>query len=221
MRGFFFALPKSGEIRVRVVAQKFIVFSSLTPCAEMAVSLCSGPMQHPLSRNWPKYLIGWAFCFALRLLPYRPANLEPVMAATMPFGKVFGLFAGFVFGFLSIVLYDVATNLVGIWTLVTAMSYGLVGLAAGLYFRNRKGSVTNYVLFAILATIAYDLVTGVLMGPVLFGGSMREAFLGQIPFTLQHLLGNVILAAVVSPLLERWVLTNERLEIWPGRKTAL
>lgn len=69
------------------------------------------------------------------------------------------------------------------------------------------------VVFALVATIIYDVVTGVVLGPVLFGGSMREAFIGQIPFTLKHLLGNVILGAVLSPALERWVLQNERLNM--------
>ena len=39
-----------------------------------------------------------------------------------------------------------------------------------------------------------------------------EALVGQIPFTLRHLLGNIILALVVSPAIEWWVITNPKLE---------
>lgn len=69
------------------------------------------------------------------------------------------------------------------------------------------------MLFAIAATIFFDLLTGVLLGPVLFGGSMREAFIGQIPFTVKHLLGNIFLAATVSPAIDRWAVSNRQLEL--------
>jgi multisubunit Na+/H+ antiporter MnhG subunit len=39
-------------------------------------------------------------------------------------------------------------------------------------------------------------------GAVLFGMSWREGFIGQIPFTVNHLIGNVILTLVLSPVAE-------------------
>ena len=41
-------------------------------------------------KNWVKYAIGFVVCFAIRLVPFRPPNVEPVMTATMPFSKRFG-----------------------------------------------------------------------------------------------------------------------------------
>ena len=35
-------------------------------------------------KNWVKYAIGFVVCFAIRLVPFRPPNVEPVMTATMP-----------------------------------------------------------------------------------------------------------------------------------------
>ena len=39
-------------------------------------------------KNWVKFIIGWAAVFLARLLPFRPPNVEPVLATLMPFSKV-------------------------------------------------------------------------------------------------------------------------------------
>lgn len=176
-------------------------------------------MDTRIAPNWPKFLIGWVVCFAIRFATrLNPvfANIEPVMATTMPFGRRFGMLAGFVFASLSIFLFDAVTSGIGVWTWVTAATYGAIGIAASLVLGRLKGAWWQYALFALVATIVYDVITGVVLGPVLFGGSMREAFIGQIPFTLKHLIGNVILGAVLSPVLDRWVVRNERLnmQLW-------
>jgi hypothetical protein len=173
--------------------------------------------------SWPKFFIGWVVCFALRFatsLNPAFANIEPVTATLMPFGRRFGVIGGFAFGFLSMVLFDAVTSGIGVWTWVTAFTFGAMGIAANLVLGRLRGTWWQYVLFTIIATILYDLITGVFLGPVLFGGSMREAFMGQIPFTLRHLLGNIILAAVLSPAIDRWVVRNERLQWWPGTAQA-
>ena len=125
------------------------------------------------------------------------------MATQMPFSKVYGAFYGFIFGAMSIVLYDALTSGLGIWTLITALSYGLVGLGASYYFKNRSGW-KQYALYAIFATILYDALTGLTLGPLFFGESFYTALIGQIPFTAMHLLGNVTFAIVLSPAIEMW-----------------
>lgn len=72
-----------------------------------------------INRTWQgsiKFIIGWGIVFAVRLIPFRAPNVEPVMTTLMPFSKCFGMVGAFVFGFLSIALYDVATREVGVWT---------------------------------------------------------------------------------------------------------
>ena len=124
------------------------------------------------------------------------------------------------FGFLSIVIFDIATNKVGSWTMITAIAYGLVGIGSYAYFKNRKSSAMNYIIYGIIGTIAYDALTGLTIGPIFWGQTFSSAFIGQIPFTLNHLIGNIILSAIVSPAIYRWVVTNERIELI-GLKTRL
>ncbi len=161
-----------------------------------------------------KLAIGWLVVFVIRLLPFRPPNVEPVLATLMPFSKKYGLVGGFLFAFLSIFLFDLAVAQVGIWTLVTAVTYGCIGLASGIYFKNREGKAVEYLKFSIVGTLLYDAITGPGMAYV-FGHPVpfQEALIGQIPFTLLHLLSNGLLALTVSPMLYRWVVANPTFEV--------
>ncbi|MCF7833756.1 MAG: ECF transporter S component [Candidatus Pacebacteria bacterium] len=165
-----------------------------------------------IQKNWFKYIIGFIACLLIRLVPFRPPNIEPVLATQMPFSKAYGKQAGFLFAFFSIVLYDALTTHVGMWTFVTAIAYGLLGLWASVYFKNKNNNSWNYAKFAVIGTLAYDVVTGLSVGPLFFHQSFMEALTGQIPFTALHLIGNVGFAVVFSPLLYKYVIKNKNLE---------
>lgn len=158
---------------------------------------------------WLKYSLGLLVCLLLRLIPFRPANLEPILTSQMPFAKAYGKIAGFLFACLSIIIYDFITGRVGVWTGVVAAAYGLLGIWAAYYLKNKKNSPLAYAKFALMGTLAFDAVTGLAFGPLFFGQSFMEALIGQIPFTARHLLGNLILALTVSPLLYRFVVDNK------------
>ena len=96
--------------------------------------------------NWIKFGIGWVLCFFIRMLPFRPPNIEPVLAFQMPFAKRYGYFIGFVFAFLNIIFYDLLTAGLGPWTFITAVAYGSLGLWAAYFFRQRKGKTSCVVL---------------------------------------------------------------------------
>lgn len=160
-----------------------------------------------------KFIIGWAVVFAVRLIPFRPPNVEPVLTTLMPFAKRYGWFGAFAFGFLSIVIYDAVTGLLGIWTVITGVAYGFVGIGAAVFFQRREATTTNFLGYAIIGTIAYDALTGLTVGPIAFGQPFIEALVGQIPFTILHLLGNVIFAVMVSPAIYRWVVANPKFEV--------
>jgi len=163
--------------------------------------------------GWLKFLIGWGAVFLFRLIPFRLPNVEPLLATLMPFSKRFGLLGSFLFGFLGIVLFDAVTSGWGIWTLVTALAYGALGLAGHLYFKNRSASVKNFVRFGIIGTLAYDAVTGLTIGPLFLGQPFMLALSGQIPFTLLHLMGTLVFSVFLSPALYRWVVQNDAFEI--------
>jgi uncharacterized membrane protein len=170
-------------------------------------------MKKLLDEHALKYVIGFVAVFALRLLPFRVPNVEPVMATMMPFAKRFGAWGGFVFATLSIVLYDAVTSGWGVWTLITALAYGLLGALAHVFFKHRESNAKNYVIFAVFGTLLYDALTGLTIGPLFWHQPFMVALVGQIPFTLFHLVGNVTFAAILSPAIYRWVVMNERLRV--------
>ena len=155
-------------------------------------------------RNYSKFFIGLLACFLFRLIPFRPPNIEPILATQMPFTRIYGPVAGFLFGFLSIFLFDLVTSGIGVWTWITSLAYGVVALGATYFFSNREGTALNYGLFAILATLFFDAVTGLTIGPIFEHQPFMVALTGQIPFTLLHLLGNVSFSILLSPSIYQW-----------------
>lgn len=161
-------------------------------------------MKEATFKHGLRLVISFGIVFALRLIPGKMPNFEGVMATLMPVSKKYGVITGFMYGAFSIAVFDVATGMVGVWTLVTALSYGAIGAWAAYAFANKKPTTRDFVGFSIIATLAYDAVTGVLMGPILFGGTFTTAFIGQIPFTAYHLFGNILLSVLVAPALLYW-----------------
>ncbi len=153
-----------------------------------------------------KILIVFIGCLLFRLLPLRAPNVEPIMASVMPLGRKYDAAVGFLFGFLSIFLYDLITHF-GSWTWIAAITYGVIGAVSVIYFTKAKTSILNFAIFASFATIIFDFVTGVLFAPM-FGETMATAFILQIPFTVIHLAGNIGFAITLSPILNRWFLQD-------------
>jgi uncharacterized membrane protein len=178
----------------------------------MKTSTAPSSTSFSFETSWLKYVIGWTAVFLVRLLPFRPANFEPMLATIMPFSKRFGVLGSFVFGFFGIVLFDSVTSGIGIWTVVTAAAYGALGVGSYFFFKDRKANRKNFLVFGIVGTILYDAATGLTVGPLFFHETLMTAFVGQIPFTAMHLLGTVFFSIVLSPVLYRWVVRNEYLE---------
>jgi len=166
-----------------------------------------------MKKNWLKYTIAFISVLAVRLVPFRTPNVEPIMAVLMPFGKVYGAISAFLFGVLSIFVYDSVTSGIGVWTIITAFVYGFIGLGSYYYFKDRKSNWKSYASYAFIMTIAYDVLTGLTIGPLFFHQSFAVSLVGQIPFTLLHLLGNVSFAIVLSPAIEMWAVKVSQKEI--------
>lgn len=165
-----------------------------------------------IETGWLKFIIGWVAVFLIRLIPFRPPNFEPMLATVMPFSKKFGMLGSFAFGFFGIVLFDLVTSGIGMWTVSTAAAYGMLGIGSHLFFKHRAATAKNFLVFGIVGTLFYDAVTGLMIGPIFAHMPFAIALAGQIPFTIMHLLGTVFFSLALSPILYRWVVRNERLE---------
>src|SRR3989344_4659230 len=162
-----------------------------------------------LKKNWLTFALGFVAVFLFRMIPFRPPNIEPLLALQMPFSKAYGASVGFLFGFFSIVVFDLATGHLGISTLVTGAAYGVLGLWATRFFRKGDPGPMDYARFAVIGTLFFDAVTGLSIGPLIFHQSFMSALVGQIPFTIWHLIGNVSFALILSPAIYRLAIKKE------------
>ncbi len=159
---------------------------------------------------WVKFAVVFCACLLIRFVPFRPPNIEPILALQMPFAKAYGAWFGFIFGFSSIIVFDLITGSVGVWTIAAASMYGLLGIWSSSYLQNRANTQTTYIRFAIISTIVYDIATGCTLGPIFFNQPFMAAVVGQIPFTALHLLGNIGFAFLFSPALYRVLTTSKQ-----------
>jgi vacuolar-type H+-ATPase subunit I/STV1 len=91
---------------------------------------------------------------------------------------------------------------------MAGITYGVIGALSSLYFKKFKSSTFNFAVFAFFATIVFDLITGVLFAPM-FGQTMLNALILQIPFTALHLAGNIGFALTLSPLINKWLASEQ------------
>ncbi len=172
----------------------------------------NGSAMETYRKNWWKFAFGVIFCLLFRLIPFRAPNVEPILATMMPVGRAYGMFAGFSFAVLSILLYDLLTGTLGMQTFFTAGAYGIIGLWSAHYFANHQADAWGYARFAVIGTLFFDAVTGLTVGPIFFHQSFVESFIGQIPFTALHLIGNVSFAFILSPAIYNFMIEKKKKE---------
>ncbi|MFH1200635.1 MAG: hypothetical protein V1708_06215 [Candidatus Micrarchaeota archaeon] len=158
-----------------------------------------------------KFFIGLAGTILFRVIPLPAPNIEPIMATTLPFSKRMGALAGMAFAFVALVSWDFISGRVGMWTIYTGVAYAVVGFAAGKFFATRKLGLKNRLGFAAGATIFYDAATALVFGWQ-FGQPLAVTIAGQVPFTLYHLAGNLAAVAVLTPLIDAFIVENKALD---------
>jgi hypothetical protein len=151
------------------------------------------------------------FCNVYRLLRFIPNN-DPIMGAMLPFARRGKWWEAGIFAFLTMVSFDLITMKLGVWTIVTGVTYGLLGIAFHFaYGKIKKFSVWTYIGSGVAGVLAFDFITGPIASSLMFGMPFWAALAGQVPFTLLHLASTTFFVAVLTPLLDRTIVGNERL----------
>jgi energy-coupling factor transport system substrate-specific component len=151
---------------------------------------------------------------AMRILMAPAPNIEPVMLFTLTAGLALGPLTGFVMGAGSLLLSNIllaGSPLSFPWifqmplvTLYTSLTYGAVGVMAGLLGNAKKrwGRI-DLTLAAAGLTVFYDLVTCICFALQFYGpAGIPLALESQVPFTLLHL-SNAVFAFVFGPYVLR------------------
>jgi len=159
-----------------------------------------------------KYLLSILFCNGYRFLRFIPNN-DPIMGCMLPFARQDSWWKAPLFAFATMVSFDFITMRVGPWTAITALTYA--GLAIMFHFTYKKiGTVKlrHYLGSGIVGVLIFDFVTGVVAGPAMFGIGFAQAAIGQIPFTVMHLITVSGFIIIITPILDRVIISNPTLE---------
>lgn len=128
-----------------------------------------------------------------------PPNVEMLMPFVLAAGLVGGPAYGFAVGLAVRATYDVYQGWLGPWTLMTAPSYAIVGLLVGFAGNRWKGwNRTRMMMLAGVVTLVYDILTMLLFG-ILFGVPFWALVVGQVPFSITHVIGNMLFCFLFAP----------------------
>ena len=158
-----------------------------------------------------KFLISLVICNLYRLLRFIPNN-DPIMGVMLPYSKNSKWYTSALFAGLTMVSFDLITGMLGVWTIVTAVTYAGLGILFHFLYKNRRVNLKHYICSGILGVLIFDFITGPIMSSLMFGMSFMEAFIGQIPFTLWHLVSVTTFIVILVPSLDKHLINNLELE---------
>ena len=148
--------------------------------------------------------------FILRLLKIFPNN-DPLVAFILPTSKNSFLHS-LVFILLSVFLFDFLTSGIGIWTYSVAAAYIILGLSCGYVLRRVKTiKLWHYISASTVLILLFDFFTGPILSTFIFGIPFYASFLGQIPFTVAHLISGLSYTIILVPFLDKSIAKNENL----------
>ena len=163
-----------------------------------------------------KFGIALIVVLVLRFVPH-PANFEPITATLMPYSRRMSVWVSVAMAFLSIFLYDIISGSFGVWSTFTAGSYMLLAWFFAWVLRGKANNPWMYVVYGCIGTVLYDVVTALVISSGIYGQGVVEVLVMQVPFTINHLLSTVVTGFVLSPLIDRWLVSEEAVSFdWRG-----
>jgi multisubunit Na+/H+ antiporter MnhG subunit len=131
----------------------------------------------------------------------------------LPFARQDKWWNAALFSFITMVSFDLLTGMVGIWTLVTALTYAGLGILFHQIYKNKKKiNLKTYLGSGIIGVLIFDFITGPIMSSWMFQLPFEFALIGQIPFTLLHLVSVSVFIVILTPLLDVHLMNSSHLE---------
>ena len=158
-----------------------------------------------------KFLVSLVLILVVRMLPL-PANFEPITATIMPYSRRMTMWVSMLLAVLSIFLYDLISGSFGVWSAFTAGSYALLCLFFAWVLKNKANNPMIYVLWGCVGTVLYDVVTALVISSGIYGQGVVEVLVMQVPFTINHLLSTIVTGFLLSPVIDRWLVSGEKIE---------
>ena len=144
--------------------------------------------------------VAGAACGVLLKAGGAPPNIESLMPFAVSAGIALGPLGGFLQAASMRAVYDGYQAWAGVWTIGTAVCYGAVGLLAAKFGRRFATNRVKIALFGGAMAVAYDALSLIVFYPM-FPMPVDALIIGQIPFTINHVLSSVVSCFLVGPFL--------------------
>jgi len=158
-----------------------------------------------------KYIAGAVVANLYRLLRVFP-NSDPIMGFVIPAAKNEKWWKAPLFAFATMFVFDFFTSGIGVWTWITAGTYSVVALGAKYFLNHRKSSIASFLSAGAIGVIVFDAITGPIMSTFIFNQPIIITTLGQVPFTVMHLVSASFGILIVSPFYDTEIM-NEMIAI--------
>lgn len=147
------------------------------------------------------FLTSLLFTIIFRLIRFFPNN-DPIMGFMLPQART-SIIKPMIFTFSAMFIFDFLTSGIGMWTWVTAITYAIIALLISFFFKKiKKAKISQYFGASVIGILIFDIITGPLMSTFLFGQSIWLVTLGQIPFTIYHLVSGVTYVIILAPVFD-------------------
>lgn len=108
-----------------------------------------------------------------------------------------------IFAFSAMFIFDFLTSGIGLWTWVTAITYASIAVLFSFFFKRiKKAKISQYVSASIIGVLIFDIITGPIMSSFLFNQPLWFVILGQIPFTIYHLISATTYVVILAPVFD-------------------
>jgi hypothetical protein len=126
-------------------------------------------------------------------------NNDPIMGFMLPETRN-SMTKAAAFAFVTMFVFDIITFKVGIWTMVTASTYAGLAILFSFFFKKiKKTKISHYLGASTIAILIFDIITGPIMSSIFFSQSLWLTVIGQIPFTLMHLVSGLTWVTIIAP----------------------
>jgi hypothetical protein len=143
---------------------------------------------------------------ALQAVP----SVEPIIPIAILAGLLFGMKEGFSLGAGAYIASNFFVwGLQGPWTIFQALGAAIPGGIAGAYGKTKKPKTRDLILLSLAGTIIFEIImniSGAGMGIGILGAfslfTLPLYFVTSAPFSIAHVLSNLVFARALAPLLK-------------------
>ncbi|OGB97827.1 hypothetical protein A3F06_00335 [candidate division TM6 bacterium RIFCSPHIGHO2_12_FULL_36_22] len=146
-------------------------------------------------------ITAWFTCLFMRT-SLQHCAIDPFPGFLLLLNRQFNQLSCFIFMLMQFFVFDYINDAIGGWTLITAISYASIAVYLNFYTHNKRITIAQSILYTATAAICFDAIT-LWIGPLYFGQPITSALIGQIPFTIDHVIRACLFNVAIKAIYEQ------------------